>query len=68
MKTNPLAADRPVMAEQNSQVIHGDCLAALAAMPDDSVDLVFGSPPFSEAVTKAKNVTRPLQFDKEPTQ
>jgi len=29
------------------QVIHGDCLAALAALPEKSVDLIFADPPYN---------------------
>lgn len=34
-----------------SQVLAGDCLEILRSMPDDSVDLVFTSPPYEDART-----------------
>ncbi len=33
------------------QLIHGDCLKVMAKMSDNSVDLVFGSPPYEDART-----------------
>lgn len=33
------------------KILHGDCLDVLRTMPDDSVDLVIGSPPYSDART-----------------
>jgi site-specific DNA-methyltransferase (adenine-specific) len=30
-----------------SQIIHGDCLKALRAIPDESVDMTFADPPFN---------------------
>lgn len=33
------------------EVIHGDCLEWLRGQPDDSVDMVFGSPPYEAART-----------------
>lgn len=38
------------MSATNS-IIHGDCLEVMRAMPDNSVDLVFGSPPYEAART-----------------
>lgn len=34
-----------------AKIIRGDCLKVLRAMPDDSVDLVFTSPPYEDART-----------------
>lgn len=31
------------------QIIQGDCIEVLRGMPDESVDLVFGSPPYADA-------------------
>lgn len=33
----------------HNQLIHGDCGQVLAAMPDDSVDLIVTSPPYADA-------------------
>lgn len=33
------------------EVIHGDCIEKMNAMPEQSVDLVFGSPPYCDART-----------------
>jgi hypothetical protein len=33
------------------ELVHGDCLEWLRSRPDDSVDLVFGSPPYEDART-----------------
>lgn len=33
------------------ELLHGDCLDLLRAMPDASVDLVFTSPPYEAART-----------------
>lgn len=34
-----------------SKIIHGDCLKVLPTLPPQSVDLVFGSPPYEDART-----------------
>lgn len=34
-----------------NQIIHGDCLEVMRGLPDNSVDLVFGSPPYEAART-----------------
>jgi len=34
-----------------NQILHGDCLEVLKTLPDDSVDLVFCSPPYEDART-----------------
>lgn len=41
------------------QIIEGDCLAALAKLPDASVDLVFADPPYN--LQLGGNLTRPDQ-------
>lgn len=38
-----------------NQIIHGDCLEVLRSMPDKSVDLVLGSPPYEDARTYGMN-------------
>ena len=39
------------METMGTEVKHGDCLKLMKAMPDKSVDLVFGSPPYEDART-----------------
>jgi len=39
------------MAEYVNKIICGDCINIMKGMPDDCVDLVFGSPPYEDART-----------------
>lgn len=35
----------------STKILHGDCLSVLPTLPEQSVDLVFGSPPYCDART-----------------
>lgn len=39
------------MNDQRTEIMHGDCLEVLPTLPERSVDLVFGSPPYCDART-----------------
>ncbi len=54
--TARLAVGRPLPLDT---IVTGDCVAALAAMPADSVDLVFADPPYNLQLSQA--LTRPDQ-------
>lgn len=41
----------PEMKIKADEVLHGDCLEVLATLPEKSVDLVFGSPPYEDCRT-----------------
>ena len=42
----------PTMPRRTTQrIIHGDCIHVMAGMESDSVDLIFGSPPYEDART-----------------
>ena len=34
------------MQEFFSTIKHGDCIAEMTAIPDDSIDLIFADPPY----------------------
>lgn len=36
-----------------NQIIHGDCIEVLAALPENSVDLIFADPPYNLQLSKA---------------
>lgn len=44
------------VVEQDSNLVHGDALTALAALPDDSVDLWLTDPPYGLSVDKKSGV------------
>ena len=37
----------PENPDRASRIIHGDCIAAMNALPEKSVDLVFADPPYN---------------------
>jgi hypothetical protein len=41
----------PFFSADNCTLYHGDCLEVLRKLPADSVDLIFGSPPYEDART-----------------
>ena len=45
----------------NCKIIQADCLDFFAAQPADSIDLVFGSPPYMDARTYGINAVRNCQ-------
>lgn len=38
---------KPVFTTEHGALYRGDCLDLLATIPDGSIDLIFGDPPFN---------------------
>lgn len=49
-------------ATLQDQIVAGDCLTALAAIPDDSIDLIFTSPPYADQRSKTYGGIHPDHY------
>jgi DNA modification methylase len=45
-----------------AQILHGDCLNVLKQHPDDSIDLIFTSPPYADRRAKTYGGIKPDQY------
>ncbi len=45
-----------------NQIIQGDCLDILQQLPDDSIDLIFTSPPYADQRKKTYGGVKPDEY------
>ncbi len=45
-----------------NQIIHGDCEQVLKGFPDDSIDLIFTSPPYADRRKKTYGGVKPGEY------
>jgi DNA modification methylase len=45
-----------------NQIIHGDCERVLEGFPDDSIDLIFTSPPYADRRKKTYGGVKPGEY------
>ena len=62
MRQSSTRAGPPALPQCESQIVHADCLDALADMPANSVDLIVTSPPYADARQRTYGGIKPGEY------
>lgn len=52
------------MTEIETKLIHGDCRDVLKMLPDNSIDLIFTSPPYADSRANSYGGVKPDEYVK----